>query len=112
MASKCLLIGVDGAQLEKIQALELNHFGSLYAYKGYTGGITSHWSEAQTLSGPGWATVLSGVWANRHGVRSNSSGAISPDVPTIFSLIKRAKPECRTASIITWAPIHSRFLVN
>lgn len=112
MASKCLLIGVDGAQFEKIQALKLNNFGSLYAYKGYTGGITSHWSEAQTLSGPGWATVLSGVWANRHGVRSNSSGAISPDVPTIFSLIKRAKPECRTASIITWAPIHSRFLVN
>ncbi|ROS01804.1 type I phosphodiesterase/nucleotide pyrophosphatase [Sinobacterium caligoides] len=111
-AQKAILIGIDGVQYEKMQALDTPNFHRLTIKKTYTGGIAGDYSEQGTSSGPGWSTILTGVWANKHQVISNGSGHASEDFPSIFRRIITAKPNLTQASLVNWSPIHSQFFSN
>jgi hypothetical protein len=107
---KVLLIGIDGckaaalraATAPNIQAL-LPH--ALYSYDALT--------QPPTWSGPGWSSMLTGVWGNKHGVSDNSfSGSNFSQYPMIFKYIKAAKPSLRTVSIVSWPPINDKIINN
>ncbi|MEX6625499.1 hemopexin repeat-containing protein [Tenacibaculum salmonis] len=108
LKKKVLLVGFDGLQFDKISETSTPNLDKLNIVKAYTGGIEGSFSEQKTKSGPGWTTILTGVWANKHQVKDNSTSNISK-VKGVFELIKESNSSLKTASIVTWGPIHDFF---
>ncbi|MGY4523991.1 hypothetical protein ACVWZT_000805 [Pseudomonas sp. TE21394] len=111
---KTLVIGMDGVQLQHYEQLgdDTNLRKRLLYGKAYAGGITGRASEQATVSGPGWVTLLSGVWANKHQVVSNSEALrINPGFPSLFKRLRDALPNAYLASVINWSPINTAFLL-
>lgn len=109
---KALLIGLDGMQYEKLQqAIQQNkapHIASLNPAKSYTGGIGATSTEQTTGSGPGWTTILTGTWVDRHKVPNNND-ELRNKAPSLFEQLKQAYPERKTASIVSWNTINNNF---
>ncbi|OZG73031.1 hypothetical protein BTA51_13845 [Hahella sp. CCB-MM4] len=110
--NKVLLVGIDGLQLEQFQRLDTPNFDRLNITKAYTGGIQGATSEQPTVSGPGWATILTGVWMSKHRIESNDAGLANPEFPSLFKRIKDAHPDAYVASIANWSPINTSFFAN
>lgn len=108
---KVLLVGIDGLQYDRIQSLNTPNLKSLFLKKAYTGGIRGALGEQVTLSGPGWMSVLTGTWGNRHGVTGNDPAAGKAQVKSLFRYVHEARPNAYLASIATWAPIN-QFLAD
>lgn len=108
-----LLIGIDGVQYEQlkrvIDAGNAPTIGQFQLGMGYTGGITGTSTQQPTLSGPGWATVLTGAWANRHRIVRNDSG-LRNKTDSLFKRISLSAPTRHTASIVSWNSINDNFV--
>lgn len=112
---KTLLIGVDGIQLEPYESLgpgttlsKRLHYG-----KAFTGGVSGQPSEQATLAGPGWMTVLTGVWANKHGViNDDEKWRLAPSYPSLFGRLREAKPNAYLSSVVNWPAINTAFLLR
>lgn len=102
---KVLLIGIDGLQFEQIAKTNTPNFDEFTIKKGYNGGLFGTKSQQVTSSGPSWVTILTGVWTDKHGIKSNSSSQVSKS-KSIFSFIKSEKPKLKTASFSTWKNIN------
>lgn len=111
-APKVLLLGIDGLQLEKLQAVNPPNFKRLQVSKAYTGGINREASQQVTYSGPGWATILTGVWGNKHQIVSNTSDLANPQFPSIFKRLRDARPDAKIASVTHWAEPNTVFFRN
>ncbi|GLQ31756.1 alkaline phosphatase family protein [Litoribrevibacter albus] len=109
---KALLVGIDGTQFERVQALNTPNFDRLTITQAYTGGVAGDSNEQATYSGPGWATILTGVWVNKHGVTSNDSGLANPEFPSIFKRLEAHDSTLKVASIAHWSPINTQFFTN
>ncbi|WP_374375081.1 Ig-like domain-containing protein [Dongia sp.] len=111
MVQKAIFIGIDGMQLEQLMLLglqgEAEEILGLDIVEGYAGGNRGTASEQSTSSGPGWSTLLSGVWDDQHGVSSNNNQPIASDVTSIFEYINNASPNATMASIVHWSPINT-----
>ena len=67
--------------------------------------------EADTVSGPGWSNLLTGVWADKHGVTDNKFSVRHYDrYPHFFHHVKQAFPGAKTCSYVTWPEIHLHIL--
>ncbi len=93
-ASKVLLVGVDGATYEQVQGAilrrELPNLAQLNLVPAATGGMPGTVTAQPTLDAPSWATVLTGTWANRHGV-TDDTGAVAPQARA-YSVISARGP--------------------
>ena len=111
MVQKAIFIGIDGAQLEQLMLLglegEAEEILGLDIVEGYAGGVRGTASQQATSSGPGWSTLLTGVWADEHGVTSNNNQPVASDVTSIFEYINNASPTATMASIVHWSPINT-----
>ena len=100
-ADKVLFIGVDGltydAMRRGVADKSLANIGQLTATRAWTGGVTGAVTQQPTLSAPGWATLLTGQWADQHGVRFSVQGE-AVKTPTLFERVKSALPAARTAA--------------
>ncbi|MFJ1665616.1 alkaline phosphatase family protein [Streptomyces bottropensis] len=66
-------------------------------------------SMAYTDSGPGWSSVLTGVWPDRHGVSGNDfAGADYARHPDFLSRAATARPRLRTAAVVSWPELVRR----
>ncbi|MEU6505944.1 alkaline phosphatase family protein [Streptomyces sp. NPDC046942] len=66
-------------------------------------------SMAYTDSGPGWSSVLTGVWPDRHGVTGNDfTGADYARYPDFLSRARTARPGLRTAAAVSWPELVRR----
>ncbi|KUN13918.1 phosphodiesterase [Streptomyces canus] len=66
-------------------------------------------SMAYTDSGPGWSSVLTGVWPDRHGVTGNDfTGADYSRYPDFLSRAVTARPGLRTAAVVSWPDLVHR----
>ncbi len=55
---------------------------------------------------------MSGVWANKHKVVSNSEALrIAPEFPSLFKRLRDARPNAYIASIVNWSPINTAYLL-
>ena len=60
----------------------------------------------RTISGPGWGSILTGVWHQKHGVIDNSfKGANFGEYPSFLARYKTARPQGYAASIAQWIGI-------
>lgn len=55
----------------------------------------------KTVSGPGWASVFTGVWADKHGVPDNDE-ALTLQRPHVFAQIKQAWPQANIGVVGDW----------
>ncbi|WP_432040455.1 alkaline phosphatase family protein [Streptomyces cucumeris] len=103
---KSLVIGVDGATFAAFGSARMPNLAALR-----TGGTTATSNlyaspMAPTLSGPGWSTIATGVWPDKHKVVDNSFlGADFARYPDYATRLETAKPERNTLVVGTWGPI-------
>ncbi len=111
---KVLLIGIDGCRPDAFSEennptiMRLAMTG-LYVPFAYVGGEVGTATEQETSSAPGWSTILTGVWADKHGVHTGSfgPGRMRPtEYPHVFHRVKSVKPELSGVSFVSWAPIN------
>ncbi|MFE6867320.1 alkaline phosphatase family protein [Kitasatospora sp. NPDC057692] len=103
---KVLLIGLDGTMLNRVKEAGAPNLTALMA-----GGLTAASSlyanpMAGTLSGPGWSTVATGVWPDKHNVKDNNFTA--PNLaayPDFLTRAETARPALATYVVASWAPI-------
>ncbi|GAA1153683.1 hypothetical protein F4556_001445 [Kitasatospora gansuensis] len=103
---KVLVIGLDGTMLNRIKDADAPNLDALMA-----GGLTAASSlyanpMAATSSGPGWTTIATGVWPDKHNVKDNNFTA--PDFATYpdwLTRVERANAALSTYVVASWAPI-------
>lgn len=113
-ARKVLVIGIDGCRPDALAAAKTPHLKSLIERGTYcvdTQILAPRDTPGDTVSGPGWSNLLTGVWPDKHGVIDNSfKGSKYDEFPHFFTRIKRGIPQSRTGSFSTWLPIKDRIL--
>ncbi len=106
---KVLLLGIDGCRPDAIAAATVAHNlhqlvkeGGFYPKMDVLG---DHITGVPTATGPGWSSVLTGVWADKHGVKDNLLRENKfKDYPTFFRRFREARPEASTAALVSWIP--------
>ena len=72
---KTLFVIVDGIPADVIERLATPAIDSISAEGGYTrayvGGAVGQSTESPTVSAVGYLSLITGTWANKHGVRQN-----------------------------------------
>ncbi len=108
ISKKVLIIGIDGCRPDALQAARTPALDSLVrdgavSYTTQTGDIT--------VSGPGWSSLLTGVWRDKHGVDDNEFRQPHYDqYPALFTRLEKARPEAVTTSIVHWSPINEHIV--
>lgn len=104
---KVLILGIDGCRPDAIKAANAPNLHKLAADGVF---LDQTQTGSDTVSGPGWSSMLTGVWADKHGVHDNSfKGANYDKYPHFFHRLREARPEAYCASIVHWQPI--RFMI-
>ncbi|MFC9296004.1 alkaline phosphatase family protein [Streptomyces sp. NPDC057011] len=105
---KVLVIGIDGTVLDRVKAADAPNLQGLMA-QGLTARSTLYANPmAATSSGPGWSTIATGVWPDKHGVKDNSfTGKNYAAYPDFLTRIENAKPALNTYAAADWEPITS-----
>ncbi|MER6462309.1 alkaline phosphatase family protein [Streptomyces sp. NPDC001228] len=103
---KVLVIGLDGCLLTRIKDADAPNLDALAA-AGLTAPSSIYADPlAPTLSGPGWSTIITGVWPDKHNVKDNTlSGNKFAQYPDFLTRIETARPALSTYAVSSWAPI-------
>lgn len=104
--AKTLVIGIDGATFASLDAANMPRLDALRA-QGTTSTSNLYSSPmAGTWSGPGWSSIATGVWPDKHGVTENNFAPAHFDAyPDYLSRINQAIPARNTAALGTWEAI-------
>jgi predicted AlkP superfamily pyrophosphatase or phosphodiesterase len=79
----------------------------VFSTQVFAGGGKNLPTTQPTVSGPGWATLLTGVWQNKHGITNNSfAGSKLAAFPHFMRHLKEAKPGAWCGSVSSWPPIN------
>lgn len=102
---RVLLVGVDGATYAQVQGAvlrrELPNLASLNLVPTATGGMPGTITAQPPLDAPSWATVLTGAWANRHGI-DDDTGSTALRAPTVFHYLRTAaKPGLQQGAAVS-----------
>ncbi|MFF5444485.1 alkaline phosphatase family protein [Streptomyces sp. NPDC012888] len=105
---KVLVIGLDGVVLDRVKAANAPHLNGLMA-QGLTARSNLYANPmAATSSGPGWSTIATGVWPDKHGVKDNSfTGKNYTAHPDFLTRVENADPTLNTYAAADWEPITS-----
>jgi hypothetical protein len=74
--SKTLVVDLDGVTFntlsQNIAAGKLPNLARLHIAPAYSGGVNGTLGQQPNLDTPGWATILTGTWADRHQINSDA----------------------------------------
>jgi hypothetical protein len=103
---KVLVIGLDGTLLTRIGDAAAPRLKALMA-AGLTAPSAIYANPlAPTMSGPGWSTLITGVWPDKHNVKDNNfTGHRFAEYPDFLTRIETAKPSLSTYAVSSWGPI-------
>lgn len=103
-----ILLGIDGLRVDSFVAAETPRLDAVMAEGAHTLEAISSTGQ-RTSSGPAWSSVLTGVWAEKHGVVDNSfDGRNYEEYPSFLIRVRQAEPGAVIASFVNWAPINNR----
>ncbi|MEV4106281.1 alkaline phosphatase family protein [Nonomuraea sp. NPDC049695] len=128
--NKVLVVGMDGLRFDRLRALGAPVLDGLMSSGAY-GTSKLPYGEAgtprtespgevvpkspepggriiasRTDSGPGWSSIATGVWPDKHGVVDN--GFTNPNFtkfPDFLTRAKNARPELTTAAFFSWTAL-------
>ncbi|NEB77287.1 nucleotide pyrophosphatase [Streptomyces sp. SID14478] len=103
---KVLVIGLDGTLISRVEDADAPRLKGLMA-AGLTAPSAIYADPlAPTLSGPGWSTLITGVWPDKHNVKDNNfTGHKFAQYPDFLTRIETAKPALSTYAVSSWAPL-------
>lgn len=120
VSRRAVIFGIDGIRSDALKlAVESGrapHIAGLITEGAVTwSAMFGGWSAAPedptrqpTNSGPGWSSVLTGVWTDKHGVTGNNFEGRRFDVyPPLFQRLHEVMPEAETASLVSWSEINT-----
>ena len=106
---KLLFIGIDGCRPDALTQAQTPNIDGLINDGIYINNALCSINGQPTVSGPGWSTMITGVWYDKHGVSDNSfSGSNFDEYPPFNFLLEESGQEYHTASFIMWTPIHTQ----
>lgn len=107
---KAIVIGYDGCRLDALEGIDQNPDGALSTfladgaklYTSYCGGVPyPKLNKQMTSTAPGWCSMLTGVWADKHGIKDN--GQIkSLDYLTLLTTLVEDKTIEKSAFYVSW----------
>ena len=111
---RVLIIGMDGTRPDALLKARTPAFDRLIREGAFTDQaqiLGKRYQKNDTISGPGWSSILTGVWADKHGVHDNNFKGKNYELfPHFFKRLKRERPDTQTASLVSWEPIHEYIL--
>lgn len=103
---KAVFILLDGIPADVIERVPTPMLDEIAAAGGYTrahvGGELGGVTETPTVSAPGYMSLLTGTWANKHNVRGNSNQSPNYAYWNLFRAVETVQPARRTALFSTW----------
>ena len=107
--SRVLVIGIDGLRRDALIAAKTPNLDTLIG-NGVLVDTTRilGWRDCKndTISGPGWSSFLTGVWADKHGVLGNQFINKNLEAyPHFFVRVREQFPDARMGSFVDWLPI-------
>ncbi len=103
---KVLLIGLDGIRVDILAKAHTPHIDALIAQGAYS---DNAYTRMPTKSGPGWSSIVTGVWADKLGVNFYDGNDLSQydfaTYPDFLTRIERANPALNTLAIVVWPPL-------
>ena len=102
---KVLIIGIDGLRSDAFRKADTPHLNGLKK----SGALAERAvTDVRARSGPGWTSILTGVWSWKHGARDNAFQGYRPDLhPTFLDRIAMARPGAVVGAVVNWKPIGS-----
>lgn len=102
---KVLLIGLDGVRVDILNQATTPNLDAMIA----TGAFSDQaQTRTPTVSGPGWSSMLTGVWPEKHGVRSNNfQGNNYAQFPDFLTRLESVDPTFSTFAVVDWPPLGS-----
>lgn len=111
---RVLVIGIDGTRRDALLEAKTPNIDKLLkqgAFAENTQILGERYQKNDTVSGPGWSSFLTGVWADKHGVNDNSfKGKNYEKYPHFFAYVKKEFPQAVTASFVDWEPIDKQIV--
>jgi hypothetical protein len=117
---RAVVFGIDGCRSDALKlAVENGSAPNMKAlidsgavtWNAFTGGRLGTPTQQTTNSGPGWSTVLTGVWRDKHGVNDNTfNGRNFVDYPAFFRRLHDAHPTSELSSLVSWPEINDFIL--
>ena len=111
---RVLVIGIDGVRPDALQIADTPAIDELITAGAFTNNtkiLGDRYRDNETISGPGWSSFLTGVWADKHGVNDNTfRGENYDEYPHFFAYLKQAFPKAVTGSFVDWEPIDTFIL--
>ncbi|MFD0368734.1 alkaline phosphatase family protein [Streptomyces sp. NPDC059071] len=100
---KVLVVGMDGLRHDRIAAAKAPNLKSLMANGTYGLSLLYANPMAATSSGPGWSTISTGVWPDKHGVKDNTfAGRNYGTYPGFLARLNQVRPELSLFAAVDW----------
>jgi hypothetical protein len=98
--NKVLIIGIDGCRVDALLEAETPTIDSLRKHGIFT---PTCWQLGKTKSGPGWSSMLTGVWDPKHKVHNNRfSNHAFNDYPFFPRLLREKNAAVKSTIVMNW----------
>lgn len=100
---KVLLIGLDGVRVDILAQAHTPNIDALAE-----SGLFSDeaWTGEETVSGPGWSSMVIGVWADKHGVHNNDfRNNVYAEYPDFLTRMEQVDSTFNTFAVLDWPPL-------
>ncbi|MFQ5704445.1 MAG: alkaline phosphatase family protein [Gemmatimonadales bacterium] len=103
LRKKVLLIGLDGVRVDILQEAYTPNIDALIENGVYRDDAET---RPPTVSGPGWSSMLMGVWSDKHLVTSNNfTGNDYADYPDFLTRLELTYSTLNTFAVLDWPPL-------
>ncbi|MCC6243895.1 MAG: alkaline phosphatase family protein [Gemmatimonadaceae bacterium] len=103
---KAVFILLDGIPADVIEKVETPALDAIAKEGGYArasvGGALGGPTETPTISAPGYMSMLTSTWANKHNVRGNSNQSPNYAYWNVFRIVESVDSTRMTAIFSTW----------
>jgi predicted AlkP superfamily pyrophosphatase or phosphodiesterase len=98
-----LLDGIPADVIERVNTPAIDAIAAAGAYtRAHVGGELGGPTQTPTVSAPGYMSLVTGTWANKHNVRGNNNQSPNYEYWNVFRIVETAEPARRTALFSTW----------
>ena len=95
--------GIPADVIENVTATNLKYIQDIGAYtKAYVGGDKGTYTQTPTISSPGYMSLLTGTWVNKHNIYDNYVKNPNYHYKNIFRLLKEQQPDKTIGIFSTW----------
>ncbi|MGY3336557.1 hypothetical protein ACVW0K_002656 [Streptomyces filamentosus] len=112
-ADKVLVVGMDGLRHDRIDAANAPVLKSLMTNGTYGRSLLYANPMAATSSGPGWSTISTGVWPDKHGVKDNTfTGKNYAKYPGFLARLNQVRPGLSLFAAVDWPELDTHGTVT